>query len=625
MVARRPRIVIVGAGMAGITAANQLQRILSGRNICFDLTVLEANHRIGGRIHTTQFGGDQLEIGATWIHGIEGSPIYDIAQRIGALKAEAPWERQDGFPGKPTMRVEGGFTVDPAIIKPAADLYQKLMSDIQDTTTVGLRGRKGDAETAEIIRKNVSVGAFLRDGLNKFLSQHSSASEIEKLILATKRNGYNPIENQETHYAWMATMGWDLQSLQDAAFSMYENIERIATAVNSLFDLDLESEIEYREYPGDHVTIGKGYVSVLHELASCLPAGAIQFGKKIQKIVWNNSQARSCSPVTLHCEDGVVVNADHVIITVSLGVLKAGTEKICAETVNPSLSGFLPDLSKERQVCRSVRDLATRVPTKKHTCALFEPPLPPWKLDAISRLGFGVVDKLFLEIVPGCEEQLRSYMQLIYKRATSKTGGIPSWMRKTFSFCPIYKESRVLLAWLAGEEALEMENLTDDEIIAGVVDTLVKFGFPGETMCKNKVKVVMQCEEEETINSNSDCRESFEDGDDSTQLNNDVRMRERLRSMFCGVLRSSWGRDPLFYGSYTYVAVGSSGRDLEILAEPLPKLAADKEERNPLQLLFAGEGTHRHFYSTTHGAYLSGLREANRLLHLYGFSDEELV
>lgn len=36
----------------------------------------------------------------------------------------------------------------------------------------------------------------------------------------------------------------------------------------------------------------------------------------------------------------------------------------------------------------------------------------------------------------------------------------------------------------------------------------------------------------------------------------------------------------------------------------------------PLQLLFAGEATHRTFYSTTHGALLAGWREAERLNRL---------
>lgn len=37
----------------------------------------------------------------------------------------------------------------------------------------------------------------------------------------------------------------------------------------------------------------------------------------------------------------------------------------------------------------------------------------------------------------------------------------------------------------------------------------------------------------------------------------------------------------------------------------------------PLQVLFAGEATHVNFYTTTHGAYITGIREAQRLIDLY--------
>ena len=79
------------------------------------------------------------------------------------------------------------------------------------------------------------------------------------------------------------------------------------------------------------------------------------------------------------------------------------------------------------------------------------------------------------------------------------------------------------------------------------------------------------------------------------------------------VLRSRWHSAPYTRGSYSYVAVGSSGDDLDLLAQPLP---ADGKGAQ-LQVLFAGEATHRTFYSTTHGALLSGWREADRLISLW--------
>jgi monoamine oxidase len=63
-----------------------------------------------------------------------------------------------------------------------------------------------------------------------------------------------------------------------------------------------------------------------------------------------------------------------------------------------------------------------------------------------------------------------------------------------------------------------------------------------------------------------------------------------------------WGSDPFSLGAYSYVPVGRSGDDYEALAEPVAG-----------RLLFAGEATHRRWPTTVQGAWLSGLREADRL------------
>ena len=68
-------------------------------------------------------------------------------------------------------------------------------------------------------------------------------------------------------------------------------------------------------------------------------------------------------------------------------------------------------------------------------------------------------------------------------------------------------------------------------------------------------------------------------------------------------IHTNWFSDPFSYGSYTY-----SARNMNELTTEYSK---------PLgRLFFAGEGTHKEFYSYVHGAYLSGLREAERINQL---------
>jgi monoamine oxidase len=73
------------------------------------------------------------------------------------------------------------------------------------------------------------------------------------------------------------------------------------------------------------------------------------------------------------------------------------------------------------------------------------------------------------------------------------------------------------------------------------------------------------------------------------------------------VHRSEWGSNPLTRGSYSYPAAGSGLEDIGVLAQPVCC------DGRPV-LLFAGEATHTSHYGTASGAFLTGEREADRLL-----------
>ena len=65
--------------MAGLAAANELQAL--GFD---DVAILEARDRIGGRLWTDAIGGNILvDLGASWIHGVDGNPITAIARENG--------------------------------------------------------------------------------------------------------------------------------------------------------------------------------------------------------------------------------------------------------------------------------------------------------------------------------------------------------------------------------------------------------------------------------------------------------------------------------------------------------------------------------------------------------------
>lgn len=61
----RGHVIIVGGGFCGVTAARELG-VLG-----FDVTLLEARNRLGGRTFTAEFAGEMVDMGGTWVHWLQ--------------------------------------------------------------------------------------------------------------------------------------------------------------------------------------------------------------------------------------------------------------------------------------------------------------------------------------------------------------------------------------------------------------------------------------------------------------------------------------------------------------------------------------------------------------------------
>lgn len=78
------RIIVVGAGFAGLACANALA------TAGVDVVVLEALERLGGRVHTVELGGVPVDLGAAWIHSPIGNPLTELARRAKVQRVAFP-------------------------------------------------------------------------------------------------------------------------------------------------------------------------------------------------------------------------------------------------------------------------------------------------------------------------------------------------------------------------------------------------------------------------------------------------------------------------------------------------------------------------------------------------------
>ena len=70
-------------------------------------------------------------------------------------------------------------------------------------------------------------------------------------------------------------------------------------------------------------------------------------------------------------------------------------------------------------------------------------------------------------------------------------------------------------------------------------------------------------------------------------------------------LRTKWGQNINSFGAYSYPTNGSTSTDFDTLANQINN-----------KIFFAGEHTEREYRGTVHGAYLSGIREADKIINL---------
>lgn len=418
-------------------------------------------------------GDGVVELGATCIHGASPeNPVFALAQEWGLANSCATVNR---IAGKYCQ--EDGRQIDPGLVERVWKLYKEMEANMHK--------RVNSASTPKgVAVSTMSCQQFVQEARPDILHKFSDPEEREQASRV--------LNNMFNYMRFMS--GYEL------------------THVSA----DLEGN--YLTFPGhEAVFTGKGYNAFVDNLRMTVPQGSILFNRQVSKIIWGGvgkvNAGSAAGKAKVLCTNGEQYEADHIVVTCSLGHLKANYRQ------------------------------------------MFDPPLPVDKAGAIERMGFGRVTKLFIYYnKPFWQEGVK----LAWSTDVPEIKSRWDWVKRIVGFDEQPCNPHVLGGPFAGQGAEIVDTLTDEEVARDCRDVLRKFLS------------------------------------DPSIPNPDL------------VLRSTWNTNPLYLGAYSYLSMESRVGDIGDLLRPIL-------DNNRPVVLFAGEATHPNYYSTVHGAYLSGEREANRI------------
>mmetsp|Transcript_12455 Transcript_12455/g.41022 ORF Transcript_12455/g.41022 Transcript_12455/m.41022 type:complete len:772 (+) Transcript_12455:49-2364(+) len=272
-------VIVIGAGLAGLTAARQLLK--AGRR-CI---VLEARPNAGGRVQGLRLEGTDpmtgractgmAELGGSVITGTDGNPLAVLARQLGIathhIRDKCPLFDVDGSP---------------------------MPQDI-------------DSRVFEAFNNILDQCGNWREEMG-FTADGISLSNAMEMLITDRKLAQTRRER--------ALLDWHIANLE------YANAANLAHLSLGQWDQDDPYEMQ-----GDHVLLPGGNARLIQALAEDVP---IFYGKEVEEV------RQTSRGVGVTVKSGEVYTADAIISTIPLGVLKTGAVRFEPELPEAKLKAI---------------------------------------------------------------------------------------------------------------------------------------------------------------------------------------------------------------------------------------------------------------------------------------------
>ena len=261
---RHSKVLILGAGMSGITAAKTPHE--GGVN---DFTIIEGYGDIGGRMRKVEFADTIVELGANWVQGLKNNPIWDLAQKY---------------------ELKGNYTV----AYPEPGYYI-------------VRNESGEDVTSQDNHEEMS----------------KASDRLDEIVKERRALGMADIDVQ----TGLRLAGWQSQNTAQSSieyfcvdFDAADRPHYVSARVKSYTNGSIDSEGGKQFFVFDK----RGYAVLVEEMAKSFlepKDPRLLVNQVVDNIKWDDNG------VEVSTTTGEMFTADYLLITFSIGVLKSNAVK----------------------------------------------------------------------------------------------------------------------------------------------------------------------------------------------------------------------------------------------------------------------------------------------------------